>query len=122
MWVRLKPGWLKPHNVFLFWYSGGSFHQFNQGPQPGASPIKGWRVSDWEREIDRLFFAGVKELDEDKRKAIYDQFQQIVAEQAPVFFLVNPLSFQAARDRIQNLKFSALGGAFWNIDELSILK
>ena len=115
-------GMIEPHNIFLFWYSGGSFHQFNQGPQPGAAPIEGWRVSDWEREIDNLFIAGVKELDENKRKAIYDQFQQIVAEQAPVFFLVNPFSFQAVRDRVQNLKFSALRGAFWNIEELSILK
>ncbi len=113
-------GMVEPHDVFLFWHSAGSFHQFNQGPQPGNPPIEDWRVSDWEREIDSLFIAGVKELDERKRKAIYDQFQQIVAEQAPVFFLVNPLSLQAIRDRVQNVKFSALRGPFWNIEELNI--
>ena len=113
---------IEPNLLFLFWYSRGSFHQFNQGPQPGESSIEGWQVSDWEQEIDSLFIAGVKELDERKRKAIYGRFQEIVAEQLPVFFLVNPLSFQAVRDRVENIKFSALGGAFWNIDKLRIAK
>ncbi|NER04739.1 MAG: hypothetical protein F6K17_20105 [Okeania sp. SIO3C4] len=27
--------------------------------------------------------------------------------------------FQAICDRIDNLKFSAIGGAFWNIDEIN---
>ena len=115
-------GLVEPHLVFPFWYSGGSFHQFNQGTQPGESPLKGWEVSDWEREIDSLFAAGVKELDVSKRKAIYNRFQQIVAEELPVFFLVNSLSFQAMRDRVENSKFSALGGAFWNIDEFRITR
>ncbi|WP_293086248.1 ABC transporter substrate-binding protein [Moorena sp. SIO3H5] len=110
----------EPHSIFFFWYSGGSFHQFNQGPQPGQPPLEGWEVSDWEQEIDRLFNAGIKELDQSKRKAIYDRFQEIVAEELPVFFLVNSLDFQAVRDRIENIKFSSLGGPLWNIDELRI--
>ena len=113
-------GVVEPNLVSLFWYSGGSFHQFNQGPQPGEPPLEGWEVSDWEREIDNLFTAGVQELDRSKRQAIYGRFQQIVAEELPVFFLVNPLSFQAVRDRVKNLQFSALEGPFWNIDELKI--
>ncbi|NEO31649.1 MAG: ABC transporter substrate-binding protein [Symploca sp. SIO3C6] len=113
-------GEVEPHLLFLFWYSGGSFHQFNQGPQPKQAPIKGWKVSSWEREIDRLFEAGAKELDVNKRKEIYAQFQQIVAEQLPVFFLVNPLSLQAVRNRVENVKFSALGGSLWNLYELKV--
>ncbi len=77
-------------------------------------------MSGWEREIDSLFVAGVKEQDESKRKVIYGRFQQIVAQQLPVFFLVNPLSLQAVRDRVQNLKVSAQEGAFWNIEELRV--
>lgn len=115
-----EAGVVEPHRIFPFWYSGGSFHQFNQGSQSGEIPLKGWEVSDWEQEIDNLFNAGVKELDLSKRQAIYHQFQQIVAEELPVFFLVNPLSFQAVSDRVKNIKFSALGGAFWNLDELEI--
>ncbi|OUL36317.1 peptide ABC transporter substrate-binding protein [Nostoc sp. T09] len=111
---------VEPHLLKLFWSSRGSFHQFNQGPQPGAPPIQGWVVSDWEKAIDSLFNAGVQELDEKKRQAIYGRFQQIVAEQLPVFFLVNPISLQAIRDRVVNIKYSGLSSVFWNIDEWQI--
>lgn len=111
---------VEPHLLSAFWSSLGSLHHFNQGPQPGEPPLDGWQVSDWEREIDSLFATAAKELDESKRKVIYGRFQEIVAQQLPVFFLVNPLSLQAVRDRVQNLKFSAQEGAFWNIDELRV--
>jgi peptide/nickel transport system substrate-binding protein len=111
---------VEPHLMYLFWASAGSFHQFNQGPQPGAPPIQGWVASDWEQEIDSLFDAGVQELDEQKRRAIYGRFQQIVAEQLPVFFLVNPMSLYAIRDRVDHIKYSGLGSLFWNIDEWQI--
>jgi peptide/nickel transport system substrate-binding protein len=113
-------GGVEPHSSFNIWSSQGSLHQFNQGPQPGEPPIQGWEVSDWEREIDRLFAAGVKELDDRKRKEIYGRFQQIEAEQLPYLWLVNSLSLEAVRDRIENMKYTALGGAFWNLYELKI--
>ncbi len=95
-------------------------HQFNQGPIPGEPPIQGWQATDWELEIDRLFEAGVKELDESKRKQIYGRFQEIVAELVPFIYLVNPLSLEAVRDRIENIKFTALGGATGNLYELEV--
>ncbi len=110
----------EPNLLSLFWSSKGSFHQFNLGSKPGEPRMKNWQVSDWEQEIDRLFMAGYQTIYENQRREIYGEFQQIVAEQLPIFFLVNPLSFQAIRNRIDNLKFSAIGGAFWNIDELKI--
>ncbi|HBE18554.1 MAG TPA: peptide ABC transporter substrate-binding protein [Cyanobacteria bacterium UBA11149] len=115
-------GGVEPHNGFNIWYSQGSLHQFNQGPQSGEPPIRDWKASDWELEIDRLFEAGVKELEENKRKEIYGKFQQIVQEQLPLIYLVNPLSLSAVRDRVKNIKFSALGGAFWNLYELKIMQ
>lgn len=115
-------GGVEPHNGFNIWYSQGSLHQFNQSHQQGEPPIKDWKPSDWELEIDRLFEAGVKELDENKRKEIYGKFQQIVQEELPFIYLVNPLSLSAVRNRVKNIKFSALGGAFWNLYELKIIK
>ncbi|NEO31063.1 MAG: ABC transporter substrate-binding protein [Symploca sp. SIO3C6] len=113
-------GSIDPHSGFNIWYSQGSSHQFNQSPQPGEPPIKGWLASDWELEIDRLFQEGVRELDESKRQEIYGQFQQIIAEQVPFIYLVNQLEFSAVRNRIDNIKYSALGGAFWNLYELRV--
>ncbi|MEM8642760.1 MAG: ABC transporter substrate-binding protein [Cyanobacteria bacterium P01_G01_bin.54] len=115
-------GGVEPHNSFNIWYSGGSLHQFNQGPLPGGDPVENWQVSDWEKAIDRLFIEGSQELDEAKRKAIYGEFQQIVAEQVPFLYLVNAYTLEAVRDRIENIQFSSLGGAFWNLHELNIVE
>ncbi len=113
-------GGIEPHSSFNIWSSTGFLHQFNQGPIPGREKIQGWQVSDWEKEIDQLFEQGVKELDEAKRKAIYARFQAIVAEQVPFLYLVNSLSLTAVRDRIENIKFTPYGGAFWNLEELKV--
>lgn len=115
-------GGIEPHSGFNIWSSQGSLHQFNQGQQPGEPEIQGWEVSDWEREIDQLFDAGVKELDETKRQEIYGKFQQLVQEQLPFINLVNPLNFEAVRDHIQGIQYSALGGAFWNLHELKVMQ
>ncbi|MBP0017787.1 MAG: ABC transporter substrate-binding protein [Cyanobacteria bacterium SBLK] len=111
-------GGIEPHSSFNIWYSGGTLHQFNQGQYPGEEPIQDWEVTDWEKEIDRLFQEGAGELDEAKRKEIYGKFQQVVAENVPFLYLVNALSLEAVRDRIQNIKFTSFGGAFWNLYEL----
>ena len=111
---------VEPHSGFNIWYSRGSLHQFNQGQMPGEPPIQGWEVSDWEKEIDLLFEEGVQELDDSKRREIYGRFQQIVQEQLPFFYLVNPLTFEAVRDRVGNLKPSDLFGSFWNIYEIQV--
>ena len=118
---KFGSGGIEPNSGSNVWMSTGGSHQFNQGPQPGEPPIKGWEVFDWEKQIDRLFIEGARELDEAKRKAIYNKFQQIAQEQLPFIHLVNPLTFEAVRDRVQGVKFSALaGGAFWNIYELKV--
>jgi peptide/nickel transport system substrate-binding protein len=111
-------GGVDPQSGFNIWSTQGSLHQFNQGPQPGEPPITGWEPSDWELEIDRLFTLGAQELDENKRKEIYGEFQKIAQEQLPFIYLVNPLQLQAIRNRIQGIKFSPLSGAYWNLYEL----
>lgn len=111
---------VEPNFLSLFWSSQGSFHQFNYGPQPGQPAIEGWKVSDWEQEIDQLFTAAAAEFDQAKRTEIYGKFQQIVAENLPIFCLVNPLRFSAVRDRIENIKVSPFTGTFWNLQELKI--
>lgn len=113
-------GGIEPNDGANVWMSKGGLHSFNQGPQPGQPPIQGWEVSDWEKEIDRLFIAGAREFDSAKRKAIYDEFQKIVQEQLPSIHLINPLSMSAIRNRIQGIQFNSLDrrGTMWNVYEL----
>ncbi|MGL4619346.1 MAG: ABC transporter substrate-binding protein, partial [Chroococcidiopsis sp.] len=94
----------------------GNVHMFNQ-PAPG---LKGRVIADWEEEIGNLYIEGARELDLEKRKAIYAQVQQLVSEQLPAICLVNPYSLAAVRNKIKGVEYSALGGAFWNLSELKI--
>jgi peptide/nickel transport system substrate-binding protein len=106
----------EPNSAFNLWSPDGNVHMFNQ-PAPG---IKGRVIADWEEEIGNLYIDGARELDLEKRKEIYAQVQQLVSEQLPAICLVNPYSLAAVRNKIKGVKYSALGGAFWNLSELKI--
>jgi peptide/nickel transport system substrate-binding protein len=114
-------GGVEPHSGANLWTSSGGSHHFNLKQQPGQPSIQGWEAADFEQEIDRLFIAGSRELDEAKRKKIYGEFQQIVQEQLPVIHLVNDTALMVVRDRIQELKYTGLPSwGLWNIQELKI--
>ena len=111
---------IEPHSGSNIWTISGTSHAFNQGPTSGSSRLIGWEVSDWEKEIDRLYTQGAQELDEKKRKAIYGEYQKIAAEQLPFIHLVEQLNLEAVRDRFQGIQYTALGGPFWNLYELKV--
>ncbi|MEL7243470.1 MAG: ABC transporter substrate-binding protein [Cyanobacteria bacterium J06573_2] len=113
-------GGLEPNDGANVWKPDGGLHMFNQKPQAGQKPIEGWEVSPWEKEIARLYVKATQELDEEKVKKIYAETQQITQENLPFIYLVNPLSLGAIRNKIEGTKFNAIGGAFWNLDEVKI--
>lgn len=114
-------GGVEPHSAANLWMSDGGSHSFNLKGQPGQPPIAGWEASDWEREIDRLLIAGARELNEQKRRAIYGEFQKVVQENLPVIHLVNDTAMMAVRDRVQGLRYSGLPSwGLWNIAELKL--
>jgi peptide/nickel transport system substrate-binding protein len=115
-------GSVEPNSGANIWKSTGALHQFNQSPSPGEPPIQGWKATDWELEIDRLFQQGVQETDDAKRKPIYHRFQQIAQEQLPFIPLVVPLNLTAVNGTIEGIKFGQIGGAFWNLEELTLIK
>lgn len=113
-------GGTEPNDGSNIWNVNGALHSFNQKPQQGKPPIAGRVVLDWEQKISDLYIQAAGELDDAKRRELYIQTQKITQENLPYVYLVNPLSLSAVRDKIQGIKFSALGGAFWNIYELKI--
>ncbi|MDZ8184655.1 MAG: ABC transporter substrate-binding protein [Nostoc sp. ChiSLP02] len=114
-------GGIEPHSASNIWRINGASHAFNQGAQPGDPPLIGWEVSDWEKQIDTLYIKGAQVLDENKRKEIYYEYQRIASEQLPFIHLVEGLNLQAVRDRFQGIKYTALGGPFWNLYELKVV-
>jgi peptide/nickel transport system substrate-binding protein len=113
-------GGLEPNDGANVWATEGGLHMFNQKPQAGQKPIQGWEVAPWEAEIGNLYIQAARELDEAKVKAIYAETQRITQENLPFIYLVNPYSMSAVRNRFEGIKFSALGGAFWNIEQIKV--
>ncbi|MEM9214589.1 MAG: ABC transporter substrate-binding protein [Cyanobacteria bacterium P01_F01_bin.150] len=121
-------GGTEPNGGANVWKTQGSLHMFNQDVlAEGETPLTDRQVSNWELAIERLYIQGAQELDEEKRKAIYQEAQRLIQENVPFIYLVNPLSLIAIRDRIQGVKYTArysspLSGALWNIDDLTLLE
>jgi peptide/nickel transport system substrate-binding protein len=106
----------EPNSGFNLWSPDGSSHMFNQP----AEDLSGRVIADWEAEIGRLYIEGARELDIEKRKAIYTKVQKLSSEKLPLIYLVNPYSLAAVRNNIEGIEYSALGGPFWNLDQLKI--
>jgi peptide/nickel transport system substrate-binding protein len=112
-------GGVEPHATANLWMSSGGSHSFNLKQQPGQKPISDYAPKPFEEKIDALYIAGAKEFDPEKRKKIYHEFQQVVAEECPIIHLVNDRALMAVRKDIQGLKYNGLPTwALWNIDEL----
>jgi peptide/nickel transport system substrate-binding protein len=116
-------GSLEPNDGANKWSPDGNSHSFNQQPQRGQEQLIDRKVNDWEEEIGRLYIEAAQELDDAKRKEIYGNTQQLTQEYLPEIYLVTPLSLVAIRNRIENVKFSALGSqgaTLWNKYELKV--
>ncbi len=109
----------EPHAPNI-WLPSGNLHVFNQQPQGGQKPLEGQKVADWEKQIAQLYIEGAREVDFAKRQVIYDQAQRLINANLPFIYLVNPYSLAAVRNSFDDIQYSALGGAFWNLDELQI--
>jgi peptide/nickel transport system substrate-binding protein len=109
-------GGVEPNSGSNIWQPDGQLHSFNQG-KPDVTDRK---VSDWEKEIGRLYIQAAQELDESKRKALYGEAQRIAQERLPFIQLVNELLMSAVRNKIGPIQFSDLEGALWDIEALKI--
>ncbi|RMF64568.1 MAG: ABC transporter substrate-binding protein [Cyanobacteria bacterium J069] len=112
---------VEPDGSRNVWSVNGTLHAFNQGALSGQDPIEGRVIADWEQRISDLYIQGSQQLDDDQRKAIYAETQRLAQEYVPFIHLVNALSLSAVRNTVEGVKFSALGGALWNIYELQKL-
>lgn len=107
---------LEPHSGKNVWNSRGHLHMFNMR----FDSDKEDKILPWETELDEIIEKGALELDFNKRKQIYDKYQEIIYNEKPVIYLYSPLIITAVRTKIKNLHPTALGGTMHNIDELYI--
>jgi len=105
-------GGVEPHFGKNVWNSAGHLHMwYPRQPSP---------ATEWEKRIDEIFNQGVQELNEDKRKVLYDEFQDIISKQLPLIYTVLSARITAVRNKFGNLKPASFGGVFHNLEEIYI--
>ncbi len=105
-------GGIEPHFGKNVWTSNGQLHMWHpKQMSPSTS---------WEKRIDEIFNSAAQELDEQKRKILYDEFQLIVSQQLPFIYTVLNSELYAVRNKFENLHPTSSGGVFHNIEEIYI--
>ncbi|MDI6794456.1 MAG: ABC transporter substrate-binding protein, partial [bacterium] len=141
-------GGVDPHGGKNVWESSGHLHLWNPRPhepnplsdeeKADKKKVSEWeekkvayqkelavweeKITAWEREVDDIFNQGVSEMDPEKRKALYNRWQEIVAEQLPLIYTVNDPAIYAVRNKFGNLKPTAYGGTLHNIEEIYLAR
>jgi peptide/nickel transport system substrate-binding protein len=93
------------------WMSDGSTHIWHLGEKSPATP--------WEAELDRLMEQQLTTMNYRKRKGIYDQAQEIIAQQLPLICLASPDVLSAAKKGLGNFQPAILPPyALWNAEQL----
>ncbi|MFA5059037.1 MAG: ABC transporter substrate-binding protein [Candidatus Omnitrophota bacterium] len=105
-------GGIEPHFGKNVWASDGQLHVwYPRQEQPQSA---------WEKRVDDIFNQAVQELDEPKRKVLYDEWQLIVSRELPAIYTVFGANIFAVRNKFENLHPTSFGGAFHNLEEIFI--
>jgi peptide/nickel transport system substrate-binding protein len=104
---------LDPNGQMNVWLSSAPQHAWNPSQKSPATP--------WEERLDKLMRAQSAETNIHKRKAYFDQVQQIVWEQEPLIYLLHKNVLVAVSDQVKNAAPSVLRPqTFWNAPFLSL--
>lgn len=107
---------LEPHGGKNVWYSYGALHMFNKRKK-NDNPKD---ILPFEKQLDNIFDEASLEIDFNKRKKLYDKYQEIVYNERPFIYLYSPLNIVAVRNRVKNLYPTSLGGILHNLNEIYI--
>ena len=103
-------GGVEPHGGSNVWQSRGHTHMwFPRQEQPS---------SEWEARINELFEQGAQELDPEKRREIYNEWQMIAADELPLIYTVLPRNIEALRNGLGNIRPTAYSGAFHSVERI----
>ncbi len=105
---------LEPHSGKNVWNSNGPLHLFNKRLNNEKDTLQ------WEKELDEIYEKGALELSFDKRKQLYDRYQEIIYDQKAIIYLYSPLQIIAIRKKFSNIFPTPLGGITHNLEEIFI--
>ena len=107
---------LEPYGGKNVWYSNGTLHLFNMRKNPQDN----LNIYPWEKELNNIFDKAATELDFNKRKNLYKQYQKLIYETKPLIYLYSPIRVIAIRKKFGNIHPTPLGGAIHNLEEIYI--
>jgi peptide/nickel transport system substrate-binding protein len=100
-----------PNSDLNVWLSNGGTHLWN--------PSQAHPATRWEAEIDGLMEQQLAAPSFARRKKLYDQVQQILAEYQPMIFLASPNILAGAKNAIGNFHPAVLEPyVLWNVEQL----
>ena len=106
---------LEPYGGKNVWYSNGTLHLFNMRKNYDKS-----KITPWEKRLDEIFDAAALELDFDKRRELYEEYQKLIYDISPMIYLYSPVRISAVRNKFGNVHPTKIGGVFHNIEEIYI--
>lgn len=106
---------LEPYGGKNVWYSNGTLHLFNMRGEGETA-----KLLPWEKRLDEIFDAAALELDFEKRRALYEEYQQLIYDEKPLIYLYSPLRIYAVRKKFGNIHPTEIGGVMHNIEEIYI--
>jgi peptide/nickel transport system substrate-binding protein len=106
---------LDPAMNLDFWLSSGDAHFWNIGQRTPAT--------EWERRIDTVMLEQAASTDPERRRMLFRDVQQILAENLPVLYFAAPRMYYAHSTRVVGVRPSVLRPpALWNADSLSVMQ
>lgn len=98
-----------------FWFSFGSAHLWNMAQK---TPATGW-----ERQIDELMAKQIASPDDNERKRLFNEVQQLFAEHAPVVYFAAPRVYVAMSSRMTNvIPAISRPQTLWEPDTIAVSK
>ena len=107
---------LEPYAGKNVWYSNGTLHVFNMRKTPEENKNLFW----WEKKLNELFDKASLELNFDKRKKLYEEYQQLIYDEKPIIYLYSPIIISAVRTKFGNVYPTELGGVVHNLEEIYV--
>jgi len=107
--------------IILGWGLGNDPDQYDVWHSSKTGPEELNHISYAHPKVDELLEAGRRTFDEAKRKAIYAEFQKIMAEEQPVIFLYVPDALPVASSRVRGIEPAPAGISYnftkWYVPE-----
>ncbi len=108
----------EPNAGYNVWSPYGALHLFNKRTNNDLKSSD--KLLKFEEKLEKIFKQGALELNFERRKEIYDKYQEIVANENPLVYLYAPLNISAIRKKVKNVFPTKIGGLIYNMAEIYI--